>query len=353
MSPPTFPLHCHVPARTDPHLPLLLPFFLGGDGVNFFSHSSRYKPNPTFILCIIESMREQLPNFRSDSDRSDSDRSDSDRSDPDRSDPDRSDSDRSDPDRSDPDYIERLKIWKMLKDNNIKIKDAHPNVIHRFLEDRTVEFLVRNNDWKYIEENLLSQKVKEYHGEMSLIGFAVRHGKLEIVKKLLSDMGSGVFGSVKEDWEVVKLAAENRDSIALKMLLDAVDEDVKVKGRADVLNTVSHDGYADMAKLLLDQTKLFSEDGKGPSPLMRAAFWGRLEVVKLLIEHGASVNYQDNKQETALMTAAERGHKEVVEALLRAGADKNVQTGDGKTAYTYAKTDEIKRLLRPKRWWGR
>ena len=42
---------------------------------------------------------------------------------------------------------------------------------------------------------------------------------------------------------------------------------------------------------------------------------------------------------------ADRRHTEVVKALLAAGADKTMKTERGRTAFDYARTEEIKALL--------
>ena len=55
---------------------------------------------------------------------------------------------------------------------------------------------------------------------------------------------------------------------------------------------------------------------------MVAAKKGNLELVKLLINAGASVNLSDNDGWTPLIAAAHKGHKEVCKALLENGASK-------------------------------
>jgi ankyrin repeat protein len=58
----------------------------------------------------------------------------------------------------------------------------------------------------------------------------------------------------------------------------------------------------------------------GWTPLHRASINGALEVVRLLLEHGADVEAKDNDGETALQVAAYKGHDEVVELLREHGA---------------------------------
>ena len=53
---------------------------------------------------------------------------------------------------------------------------------------------------------------------------------------------------------------------------------------------------------------------------MFAAYEGRTETVKTLIDAGADVNAKHNKGRTTLMVAAKKGHTEIMEILKQAGA---------------------------------
>jgi ankyrin repeat protein len=59
----------------------------------------------------------------------------------------------------------------------------------------------------------------------------------------------------------------------------------------------------------------------GETPLMIAARTGRLAPVAALLEHGAQLNARDRSGQTAVMWAAAEGHAAVVRQLLDAGAD--------------------------------
>lgn len=56
-------------------------------------------------------------------------------------------------------------------------------------------------------------------------------------------------------------------------------------------------------------------------PLVNAAARGNLEMVRLLVEHGAQVEVPAKGGGTALEVAAREGHREVVRYLLARGAD--------------------------------
>lgn len=65
------------------------------------------------------------------------------------------------------------------------------------------------------------------------------------------------------------------------------------------------------------------------TPLIHAAFGGRVRVVKLLLKCGADPNYRANNQWTPLIAAANDGRTRIIEVLLDAGAEPNLQDGKG------------------------
>ncbi len=69
---------------------------------------------------------------------------------------------------------------------------------------------------------------------------------------------------------------------------------------------------------------------------MLSEYWslvqGHVEMVKLLISHGADLEESAGKEwRTPLMLAAKRGHAEVITALAEAGADTEYHSGNGMT----------------------
>lgn len=104
--------------------------------------------------------------------------------------------------------------------------------------------------------------------------------------------------------------------------------------------------------------------GSNESPALTiVAFWGRVAMVKLLLEHGAEINcFTEDEHKTPLITAAEgaglaryphitsvttdENQVAVIELLLAAGADVNVKTKTGSTALTTAASSESIRAVR-------
>lgn len=81
------------------------------------------------------------------------------------------------------------------------------------------------------------------------------------------------------------------------------------------------------------------------TPLVRAAFKGRTDMVQILLEFNAALNYVNNGTCTALILASYFGYHDCVKLLLDAGADTTILDADGKTAEQNAKNDSIKQLF--------
>ena len=74
-----------------------------------------------------------------------------------------------------------------------------------------------------------------------------------------------------------------------------------------------------------------------------------MEIVKILIDAGASLQASDEDGLTPLMVAARKGNAEIVAALIEASADLDVRDADGWTALRYAaefQNKETEDLLR-------
>jgi uncharacterized protein len=71
----------------------------------------------------------------------------------------------------------------------------------------------------------------------------------------------------------------------------------------------------------------------GSSPLITASLFNKPEMVAILLDAGADVDFQNNDGSTALHTAAFFCRPEIVKTLLGKGADKAIKNKFGATAY--------------------
>jgi ankyrin repeat protein len=81
---------------------------------------------------------------------------------------------------------------------------------------------------------------------------------------------------------------------------------------------------------------LESDDGTDTTPLMAASIAGNSNIIRLLLQHGASIDKQDSEGDTALMLAVEQDDIDSVNILLNNGADKNITNSHQETAYDIA-----------------
>lgn len=107
-----------------------------------------------------------------------------------------------------------------------------------------------------------------------------------------------------------------------------------------VFSIAINGGHADIVRLLLEHWMWeYGADGRGDrsrTVLMYAAAAGDLEMARLLLKNGASVNAQTDIGSTALMFAVSFGHVELVRLLVENGADIYIENENGYTAQSLA-----------------
>jgi len=107
-------------------------------------------------------------------------------------------------------------------------------------------------------------------------------------------------------------------------------------------------GDVSRVKKMIKKGVDINDDGmaRTMTPLICASGHGHVEIVKLLVENGATINFKDPSDRTALNYAVTMDHYEVVEILLKHKADANVIDKDGKTPLDHASDDKIRELLK-------
>jgi uncharacterized protein len=105
--------------------------------------------------------------------------------------------------------------------------------------------------------------------------------------------------------------------------------------------TMSSSAAAPMVKVLLERgANPCIASNEGITPLMVAAYLGKTETVRALLDHPthtASLHLTEKNGLTALACACARGHDDVVKDLLDKGADPNVLLGQAEaSALTFA-----------------
>ncbi|ODN00814.1 Ankyrin repeat family A protein 2 [Orchesella cincta] len=86
----------------------------------------------------------------------------------------------------------------------------------------------------------------------------------------------------------------------------------------------------------INESNVNAKDPNGFTPLMWAAFHGRLSIVQKLVAKGAQLDCFGPDGETPLMFAACNGHAEVLNYLLQKGASTDTEDDAGNTALMFA-----------------
>lgn len=173
--------------------------------------------------------------------------------------------------------------------------------------------------------------------------WAATFNQPEMAKLLLS------FGAeIEEDsngWTPIHIAC-SMGSIdmfnILKQSLVASDLNATTVQGVTPLNLAVSKNHYDLVKEMLQNGATCRNKSKyGLNLLHRAASIGSEPLVRLLIQNGARVNVTDNEGWTPLHHALAEGCGDVALVLVELGADKNIENNDGKAAVQVAVDENV------------
>ncbi|XP_059168282.1 putative ankyrin repeat protein RF_0381 [Physella acuta] len=199
---------------------------------------------------------------------------------------------------------------------------------------------VTANDVSFVEhllKNGMDVNVKNPQGFTPLM-LAAFNGNTEQILVLL-EHGADIDMRDDTGMSAFLIAALLGDVKNMEVLVNnGADVKQKTKEGKNALILSSYAGHFDAVKYLLD-IKLIDVNGVDNfdlTALMYAAQKDKVDVLNLLIEHGADVNKQNNRQFTALHFAALYGKDDNIDALIQAGADVNIKMNLGYSAVQLA-----------------
>ena len=153
----------------------------------------------------------------------------------------------------------------------------------------------------------------------------------------------------------------------VRLLLDThrVNESVAEQGGDGPFHEAARAGHADIIRMLLDYDRRYtsaspganalidvnSRDGELSTPLIKAATWGHVDVVALLLTvPGIDPQCSDRGGWTALIAAIDQGNTDVVQVMLASDkVDPSAPSSTGETPLNYARncydSEHVVRML--------
>jgi uncharacterized protein len=135
-------------------------------------------------------------------------------------------------------------------------------------------------------------------------------------------------------------------SDAQKAILAGSSANIRGGDRLTALIVAARIGAVDVVQLLLAHGAIADlVEDEGNTALIHAALKDHDEVINVLLDGDAAINHANRQGETALMRAAGTGSDFAVVALLAAGADHTLTDFTGRTALDLARENRRRRVL--------
>ncbi|XP_070515069.1 ankyrin repeat domain-containing protein 17 isoform X3 [Cardiocondyla obscurior] len=161
---------------------------------------------------------------------------------------------------------------------------------------------------------------------------ACTDGDVGTVRKLLTE-GRSVHETTEEGESLLSLAcsAGYYELAQVLLAMNANVEDRGIKGDCTPLMEAASAGHVDIVTLLIAHgADVNAQSTSGNTPLMYGCAGGHEEVVRVLLDSGANVEDHNENGHTPLMEAASAGHVQVAKILLERGAGINTHSNEFK-----------------------
>lgn len=165
---------------------------------------------------------------------------------------------------------------------------------------------------------------------------AALHGNVEIYK-LLIEKGADIHQVFDDKNTPLSEAAAAGHLDACKLLVSkGVDINYVDEYGLSILAWGVRSGSLELVEYLLAKGATHDNANDIRTPLCEAATFKKIDIVKILLAHGADVNRPDKLENTALFYSCREKSLEITDLLLQAGADVNIEDSDYETALVYA-----------------
>ncbi len=201
-------------------------------------------------------------------------------------------------------------------------------------KDNFADFLIKN-DAKLHDPRMQVRTLYNKKRYANYLELAIDRKRFNIIKKLLN-LGFKIGN--KE----LKRAFTSSDSIIRSYFKDVVKDTNLLKEGVLPLNIAVSIGDKDLVKSLLDPTNINSVDSNGNTALYLAAHRSNINLVKLLLENGASSNIKNDRGNTPLHRTKD---SDTAKLLIQNGASTNAKNNNSEIPLYMALGSKDKKLI--------
>jgi len=173
---------------------------------------------------------------------------------------------------------------------------------------------------KLLLDNNAEFEARDRRGFTPLLSAAER-GHTDVVKLLL-DKGADVNSlSYRNESSLLIAASSGYINVMRELISAGADVNIRRNEGISPLHAAIEKGFIDVVKMLLENNNQHGADVNTADIPLHSAVRHGLDVVQLLVQHGAKVNVQNIEGETLLHIAVRCEQSEVIMFLLSQGAD--------------------------------
>ena len=219
-----------------------------------------------------------------------------------------------------------------------------------FIESGDLETIKKLIESKSLDVNY-NLDIDEYSKSTPLIQ-AIKYKQTDIINYLLENNADV---NLKEELTGFTPLMASLNNIAIVELLIEKGADIEAKDDDGINALVYASTYNDeeMVKFLLEKgadantvCEIENEHTDiASTPLMNAAYRGNTNIINMLLENGANINYTTDFGMTALMMAASFNQFGAAKVLLENNADTSITDEYGRTALDLAKLEDYKDIV--------
>ena len=251
-------------------------------------------------------------------------------------------------------------INKTEQSNNssINTNETEETTYYSYTDKEIISF-IESGDFQTIKKLIESKSldvnynldIDEYSKSTPLIQ-AIKYKQTDIINYLLENNADV---NLKEELTgFTPLMASLHDITITELLIEkGADIEAKDDDGINALVYASTYNNEEMVKFLLEKgadantvCEIENEHTDiASTPLMNAAYRGNTNIINMLLENGADINYTTDFGMTALMMAASFNQFEAAKVLLENNADTSITDEYGRTALDLAKLEDYKDIV--------